>query len=207
MVQPHKQAPGSCIATGCSAPQCPANSGGAEEAYWWDCLGRPPPLPSAFFFLSPASLPASALSALWNLSLQNAFPSPTGYKQRRCPLRWVGLRSLQLVSKGRGPHELLSFPCPPPPPTTARGVRVRSPLRGWVLLGAVAGEAGGGGAVRDPRDTVVRLDSAPTQRPGLPRPTQPRAACLFVSKPRVRLTRSHQGSGAALARVGGPLWS
>lgn len=42
--------------------------------------------------------------------------------------------------------------------------------------------------MRDPRDTVVRLDSAPTQRPGLPRPTQPRAACLFVSKPRVRLT-------------------
>lgn len=61
--------------------------------------------------------------------------------------------------------------------------------------------------MRDPRDTVVRLDSAPTQRPGLPRPTQPRAAYLFVSKPRVRLTRSHQGSGAALARVGGPLWS
>lgn len=91
--------PGSCIATGCSAPQCPANSGGADGAYWWDCLGRPPPLPSAFFSLSPASLPASAL---WNLSLQNAFPSPTGYKQRRCPLPWAGQRSLLLVSKGRG---------------------------------------------------------------------------------------------------------
>ena len=51
---------------------------------------------------NPFSLPASALSALWNLSLQNAFPSPTGYKQRRCHLPWAGQRSLQLVSKGRG---------------------------------------------------------------------------------------------------------
>lgn len=107
--------PGSCIATGCSAPQCPANSGGADGAYWWDCLGRPPPLPSAFFSLSPASLPASALSALWNLSLQNAFPSPTGYKQRRCSLPWAGQRSLLLVSKGRGSRSVLNFPCPPHP--------------------------------------------------------------------------------------------
>lgn len=135
VVQPHKQAPGSCIATGCSAPQCPANSGGAEGAYWWDCLGRPPPLPSAFFFLSPASLPASALSALWNLSLQNAFPSPTGYKQRRCPLRWVGLRSLQLISKGRGPHELLSFPCPPHPRPLPVGCGLGLPCVGGCFSG------------------------------------------------------------------------
>lgn len=61
--------------------------------------------------------------------------------------------------------------------------------------------------MRHPGDAIARLDSAPTQRAGLPKSTRPRAAGLFVSKPHVRLTRSHQGAGAALARVGGPLWS
>lgn len=48
---------------------------------------------------------------------------------------------------------------------------------------------------------------SPQRWSGLPRSTWPRTACLFVSKLRVHLTRSHQHARAALARVGGPLWS
>ena len=105
--------PGSCIATGCSAPQCPANSGGADGALWWDCLGRPPPVPSAFFSLprlSPSLRPLeSKFTERFPLThwaqTKEAPPSPGPVKGLTC-----------LFPKGGAPGQCLNFPCPPPTP-------------------------------------------------------------------------------------------
>lgn len=110
--------------------------GGADGACWWDCLGWPPPLLSVSS-LAPIPLPTSTLSALWHLSLQNAFPSPTVYKQRRCPFPGPVKGLFCLFPEGRGsPVSLLVFLVPP----HCHGAGIGPHLRGWKLLWAVAGK-------------------------------------------------------------------
>lgn len=62
---------------------------------------------------------------------------------------------------------------------------------------------------KSPRwNTVVQLGShAFISQSGPPWVHIAGAACLFVSKPHVCLTRSHQHARAALARAGRPSWS
>lgn len=67
-----------------------------DGAYWWGCLGLPPPLRSAFLPLSYPPPSLHPVLALRNLSLHNAFPSHahagrgvggggrSWHKQRRC---------------------------------------------------------------------------------------------------------------------------
>lgn len=61
------------------------------------------------------------------------------------PLGWS--KGLSSLFQGRGPHDFLVFLVPHPRPLPV-GCELESPCVGGCFSGAVAGEAGGGGAVR-----------------------------------------------------------
>lgn len=163
-------------------------------------MGLPGVAPSPSLCLLSRSHPSPNLHPLCSLASKftECFPLTHWVQTKEVPLPWASQRSLLLVSRREGiPSQPFSFPRPP----IAMGLGL-GPI-------CVGGSFSGLWQVRrwNPGDGIVLLGSAPTWQSGLPRSTRPRAACLFVSKPHVLLIRSYQRARAALARVGGPLWS
>lgn len=184
-----------------------------DGAYWWGWLGLPLPFSLPFSLLFLFSL--HPVLAFCNLSLQNRFPlthrARVGWhkQKRHPPIPGVSVKGLCCwLPEGGTPIQHFGFPCPSLPAflpiATGLGLRVTCVGRCFPGLRQVRSIG------RHSQKLLRQCSLAHTPLPprqGFLGSTRPRAASLFVFLAHVCLTCSHQHIRAALARMGGPLWS